>query len=128
MQGKPGEEITGLPSPFAGEGISVAYAKDEAFCFCYEDNLELLRDLGVKLYPFSPLSDGHLPKQIHGLLLFGGYPELYAEKLSNNIILRNEIRDKILSGLPTMAECGGFLYLLESLQDKDSGRDERDWV
>ena len=123
MQGKPGEEITGLPSPFAGEGISVAYAKDEACCFCYEDNLELLRDFGVKLYTISPLSDGHLPKQIHGLLLFGGYPELYAEKLSNNIILRNEIRDKILSGLPTMAECGGFLYLLESLQDKDSGRE-----
>lgn len=110
-------------SSFAGEGLSIAYSKDEAFCFCYEDNLELLCDLGVKLYPFSPLGDAHLPEQIHGILLFGGYPELYAKKLSENITLRNEIRNKILSGLPTIAECGGFLYLLESLREKDSGKE-----
>lgn len=117
------EAISGLYNCFAGEHLSIAYTRDEAFCFCYEDNLELLCDLGVTLYPFSPLYDEHLPKQIHGLLLFGGYPELYGKKLSQNITIRNEIRDKILSGLPTMAECGGFLYLLESLQEKDSGKE-----
>lgn len=105
---------------FAGEQLLIAYARDEAFCFCYEDNLELLRDMGAMLVPFSPIRDAYFPENIHGLLLFGGYPELYAEKLSDNITMRKEIKDAVSSGIPTLAECGGFLYLGESLQEKDS--------
>ncbi|MCM1258693.1 MAG: cobyrinate a,c-diamide synthase [Roseburia sp.] len=105
---------------FAGEQLRIAYARDEAFCFCYEDNLELLYDMGAMLVPFSPVRDAHLPKDTHGLLLFGGYPELYARKLSNNITMRKEIKDAVSYGVPTLAECGGFLYLGESLQEKDS--------
>lgn len=117
------ETVRRLHDRFAGNRLRIGYARDEAFCFWYEDNLELLRDMGAVLVPFSPIRDEHLPEDIHGLLLFGGYPELYAKKLSDNITMRREIKTAISSGLPTMAECGGFLYLGEFLQEKDSGRE-----
>lgn len=117
------ERVKKLHHRFAGNQLRIGYARDEAFCFWYEDNLELLRDMGAVLVPFSPIGDEHLPEDIHGLLLFGGYPELYAKKLSDNITMRREIKTAISSGLPTMAECGGFLYLGEFLQEKDSGRE-----
>lgn len=117
------ETVRRLHDHFAGNRLRIGYARDEAFCFWYEDNLELLRDMGAILVPFSPIRDEHLPEDIHGLLLFGGYPELYAKKLSDNITMRREIKTAISSGLPTMAECGGFLYLGEFLQEKDSGRE-----
>jgi len=103
---------------FISEHLKIACAQDEAFCFFYEDNLELLKELGAELIPFSPLRDSHLPRDIQGLLLWGGYPELYAKKLSENIILRKGVGAAISKGLPTMAECGGFLYLGEKLQEK----------
>lgn len=98
--------------------LRVALARDEAFCFLYEDNLKLLEEKGVCLIPFSPLKDTHLPEHIDGLLLYGGYPELYAEALSENQRLRREIRDAVAGGLPCMAECGGFMYLQESMEDQ----------
>ncbi len=96
------------------DGLRIGIAKDEAFCFYYEDNLELIRDMDVELIPFSPIHDRELPK-VSGLIIGGGYPELYAKELSENISMRESIRDAAKKGLPIMAECGGFLYLQEEL-------------
>lgn len=99
--------------------LTIGVAMDEAFCFYYEDNLDLLRELGCSLVPFSPLYDKALPEKLAGLLLGGGYPELYADRLSANISMRTEIKKAVTSGLPTIAECGGFLYLQEQLEDAE---------
>lgn len=99
--------------------IRVGIAMDGAFCFYYRDNLDLLRSLGVELVPFCPTSDKSLPEGIHGLLLGGGYPELYAEQLSSNTSMLRAIRETLAAGMPTLAECGGFLYLHESLEDEE---------
>ena len=96
----------------------IAVARDEAFCFLYEENLDLLRHSGAELLFFSPLRDTHLP-ECDGLLLCGGYPELYTSQLSENDTLRAEIRTRVINGLPTVAECGGFLYLQENLEDME---------
>lgn len=96
----------------------IAVAKDNAFCFYYKDNLELLESLGAKLVYFSPLHDKVLPDS-NGLILGGGYPELYTEELSKNLSMRKDIKEKISQGLPTIAECGGFMYLHKQLQGKD---------
>lgn len=106
----------------AGARIRIGLAKDEAFCFMYQDNLELLEHLGARLVPFSPLHDDHLPEQLDGILLYGGYPELYAEPLSQNQILLTELREAVSSGMPCMAECGGFMYLMEAMEGAD-GKD-----
>ena len=90
-------------------------ARDRAFCFYYEDSLELLRRLGAELVPFSPLSDERLPEDLHGLYLGGGYPELYAERLEANAAIRASIRAAVERGLPCVAECGGFMYLTQSI-------------
>ena len=100
----------------SGSPVRIAVAEDEAFCFYYEDNFLLLRELGAELVPFSPLRDRHLPQEIDGLLLGGGYPELYAGQLQENMELRREIRERIVSGLPTHAECGGFMYLHDTIR------------
>lgn len=97
----------------------IAVARDEAFCFIYEDNLQLLRELGAEIVEFSPLHDGHLPEDIQGLLLYGGYPELYAKTLSENHSMLKEIRESIENGLPCMAECGGFMYLHKWMEDME---------
>lgn len=91
--------------------VRIAIAWDRAFCFYYEDNLDILRKLGAELVPFSPLEDAMLPKGIQGLYLGGGYPELYLDKLASNKSMRACVRDAVESGLPTIAECGGFQYL-----------------
>ena len=95
----------------------IAVAKDEAFCFIYEDNLKLLRELGAELVPFSPLHDKKLPEGTKGLLLYGGYPELYAKELEENAPMRQEIQDVLNQGMPCLAECGGFMYLHETMED-----------
>ena len=97
----------------------IAVARDEAFCFLYRDNLDLLRDYGAELSFFSPLHDGALPEGTQGLILPGGYPELYARALSENAAMRRNIREAIKNGLPCLAECGGFLYLHRELEDMD---------
>ena len=91
--------------------VNIAVAMDEAFCFYYEDNLRLLEKCGAKLQYFSPLHDTSLPKDCDALLLGGGYPELYAKELSENLSMRNSIKTAFKTGLPTVAECGGFMYL-----------------
>ena len=100
---------------------TIAVARDEAFCFYYADSLDALRAAGAQLRFFSPLRDAALPPEADGLYLGGGYPELHAEALSRNEGMRRSIRQAVAAGLPTVAECGGFLYLQERLTD-DRGR------
>ncbi len=97
--------------------VRLAVAKDDAFCFYYEETLALFRALGAEPVFFSPLQDGGLPPDIQALYLGGGYPELYARRLSQNRAMLADIRNAIEGGLPCLAECGGFLYLHEQLQD-----------
>ena len=97
------------------ESIRIAVAKDNAFCFYYEDSLEAMTEMGAELIEFSPLNDEKLPENIHGLYLGGGYPELYAEKLSENTSMLASIRGALEEGLPCIAECGGFMYLTEAI-------------
>ena len=98
--------------------VTIAVAEDEAFSFYYEDNLELLQELGAEIVRFSPVHDRELP-DADGLLLGGGYPELRAGELSRNLSMRSALRCAAESGMPILAECGGFQYLLEELVDTD---------
>ncbi len=109
--GKDGERET--------EKVRIAVAADEAFCFYYEDNLKLLEDLGAELVSFSPLHDEGLPENIGGLILGGGYPELYAGQLEQNARMRKAVREALSADMPSLAECGGFLYLHEHLIRND---------
>ncbi len=97
----------------------IAVARDEAFCFYYEENLRMLEQAGAELVFFSPLHDTVLPENIHGLLLGGGYPEIYAKQLSQNVTMRTAVKEVVLNGLPTVAECGGFMYLHTTLTDRE---------
>lgn len=93
----------------------IAVARDRAFCFYYEENLELLRALGCELRFFSPLKDETLPEHAGGLYLGGGYPELYAAQLSENGEMRRAVRQAVEQGMPVIGECGGFMYLSEQI-------------
>ncbi|MEZ0575585.1 cobyrinate a,c-diamide synthase [Halodesulfovibrio aestuarii] len=95
--------------------VRIAVAQDAAFCFCYADNLRLLEEHGAEIIHFSPLNDAYLPKDIDGVYLPGGYPELYAERLSLNTSMRSAIRAFSQSGKPVYAECGGFMYLAREI-------------
>lgn len=97
--------------------VRIAVAKDKAFCFYYEDSLQVLRDMGAELVEFSPLFDAALPENIQGLYLGGGYPELYAKQLSENITMRESIRIALENQLPCIAECGGFMYLTQKIAE-----------
>lgn len=95
------------------QSVRIAIARDDAFCFYYDDALELLTEMGAELVPFSPLKDRELPDNTHGIILGGGYPELYAEKLSENKTMLLSLRQALERGVPCIAECGGFMYLTE---------------
>lgn len=99
--------------------VRIAVARDTAFCFYYEESMQLLRELGAELIPFSPLRDAGLPEDIDGLILGGGYPELHAKQLSSNTSMLKSVHSAVSGGLPTIAECGGFLYLHKTLEDKE---------
>ena len=112
-------ESTDVPQAYAAKPVCrIAVARDAAFCFLYEDSLDALRRAGAELVFFSPLTDGQLPENVQGLYLCGGYPELYAEELSWNSSMLQSIRKNIKDGMPVLAECGGFLYLQQELEDE----------
>lgn len=113
-----------LPEICEKPSVRIGLARDEAFCFIYEDNLELLRELGAELTEFSPIHDQELPENLDGLLLYGGYPELYAGELEKNVNMRSQIKDALENGLPVLAECGGFMYLHQTFQDME-GKDRK---
>lgn len=97
--------------------VRIGVAQDQAFCFYYTENLELLEACGAELVEFSPISDSGLPDDLDGLYFGGGYPELYLPELSRNLDFIRSLRTASQDGIPIFAECGGFLYLLESFQD-----------
>ncbi|RZM82273.1 cobyrinate a,c-diamide synthase [Leptolyngbya iicbica] len=99
--------------------LKIGIARDLAFNFYYEDNLAYLNRLGAELVPFSPQVDAALPTDLSGLLLGGGFPEMFAEALAQNTAMRRAIAQALAAGLPTYAECGGLMYLCKSLVDLD---------
>ena len=99
--------------------VTLAVAMDEAFCFYYQANLRLFERFGAEIKYFSPIHDKEIPADACGILLGGGYPELHAEKLSSNTCMIDSIRTAIQSGMPSLAECGGYLYLHRELEDTE---------
>lgn len=95
--------------------VNLAVAMDDAFCFYYRENLKLLEKLGVSLKFFSPLHDKKLPEDIQGIYIGGGYPELHLKELSENVTMRQSIKEAVEKGIPSIAECGGFMYLHEKI-------------
>ena len=91
-------------------GPLIAVSMDDAFCFLYEENLELLRALGARIAFFSPLKDDALPVGTSGLYICGGYPELHKEELSGNSGMLESIRGAVKRGMPAVFECGGYMY------------------
>ena len=106
--------------PYPQFDVTVGVAGDEAFCFYYEENLELLEKMGARIKFFSPIHDRKIP-EVSRLIIGGGYPELYAKELSENVSMRDSIKKAADLGMPILAECGGFLYLQEKLKDKEGG-------
>jgi cobyrinic acid a,c-diamide synthase len=121
-----GLEMAGVEPPrvatsASADAVRVGVPSDHAFSFYYEDNLDLLREQGAKIVWFSPMTDASLPSGLDALYLGGGYPELHAKQLSGNRQMLEEVRTFAASGRPIYAECGGMLYLSESLSvDEDS--------
>lgn len=102
--------------------VRIGVAQDRAFCFLYPENLQVLKAFGAEPVYFSPLNDEELPEGISGLLLCGGYPELYAKKLEHNTSMRRSVLEALEGGMPCLAECGGFLYLNDTLETGDRQR------
>jgi cobyrinic acid a,c-diamide synthase len=98
-------------------------ARDAAFCFYYQDNLDLLRRCGAELVEFSPVTGRALPADLDGLYLGGGYPELHAEALAGNTEMRRAVAEFVAAGAPVYAECGGFMYLTQAIVDAEG----REW-
>lgn len=99
--------------------VRIGVARDEAFCFYYQENFRLLEQMGAELVYFSPLRDKKIPDGVNGLLFGGGYPENYARELAENAAMRESVRQSIAAGMPYLAECGGFLYLHRTLEGSD---------
>jgi len=106
------------PSP--SSPIRIAIARDRAFNFYYQDNLDLLQQLGAELVYWSPLVDPELPKNVQGMYFGGGFPEVFAQQLAENISGRHAVKTAILKGMPTIAECGGLMYLCQEIIDFES--------
>ncbi len=117
MQTKGVEANVHTGNQLHGDKVRIGVARDRAFCFYYEDNLDLLHRAGAELVEFSPLTDHALPENLDGIYLGGGYPELYADKLSANTGMCEAVRAWADAGKPLYAECGGFMYLTEGITD-----------
>jgi len=103
--------------PSANLPVTIAVARDRAFNFYYQDNLDILESLGAKLVFWSPLEDEKLPTGIKGLYFGGGFPEIFARQLAENQPVRSSLKQAINSGIPTIAECGGLMYLCREIID-----------
>ena len=119
-QGAPALEAEPYRTPrLTRSPLRLAIARDTTFCFYYAENLRALEDAGVQLVPFAPVQGETLPHDIDGLYLGGGYPELHAEALEANTVLRTQVREAVAAGLPTVAECGGFMFLQQRICDPE---------
>jgi cobyrinic acid a,c-diamide synthase len=105
------------PLSITKQSIRIAIARDRAFNFYYQDNLDILTELGAQLIPWSPLEDKYLPDRTQGLYFGGGFPEVFAEQLSNNRQILVQVKHAIDKGVPTYAECGGLMYLCDRIVD-----------
>ncbi|MEA5082633.1 MAG: cobyrinate a,c-diamide synthase [Lachnospiraceae bacterium] len=112
-------EISSIDIPTATKKVRIGVAFDEAFCFYYQENLRLIEKMGGEIIYFSPLKDGKLPKELNGIIFGGGYPELFAKELSANKSMLESIKNALENKIPCIAECGGFMYLQNSIEDKD---------
>lgn len=117
----------GAPAPPA-RPVTIAVARDRAFCFLYEDNLRLMRQAGLEPCFFSPLADAGLPERCGGIYLPGGYPELHREELAGNRPMLAALRAAVAQGLPVYAECGGLVYLTNGVADGESVQPAREMV
>lgn len=106
----------------SGRDVRIGVARDNAFCFYYQDNLDLLERQGAQLEFFSPMIDRRLPEDLDGIYFGGGYPELFAEKLAGNASLRGLVKKMSEDGMPIYGECGGFMYLCQDLWDLHARR------
>lgn len=106
--------VNSLEGKFGGR---IAVARDRAFNFYYQDNLDLLEELGAELVFWSPLDDAVFPDNVQGLYFGGGFPEVFAKELSGNVVIRDAVKSAIVAGMPTYAECGGLMYLCDSIVD-----------
>lgn len=102
--------------------VRIGITMDEAFCFQYDDNIRMLEQYGAVIVPFSPLHDKKVPDNLNGIILTGGYPELYGKELEENITMRESVKELINNGVPSLAECGGYMYLHDSICD-DKGNE-----
>jgi cobyrinic acid a,c-diamide synthase len=100
-------------------GLRIGYAYDDAFSFYYDENLETLREVGATLMPFSPIADCEIPVSMDALYIGGGYPEVFAQALMKNQSMRASIRNHAQSDMPIYAECGGLMYLMQTLENSD---------
>ncbi len=108
--------------PQVNHRLRLAVARDQAFCFYYQDNFDLFTQAGIDSIFFSPLDDTTLPENVDGIYIGGGYPELYAERLSGNISMRQQLKEWVALGGPVYCECGGFMYMAETLIDLQERR------
>jgi len=97
--------------------VRIGVAMDNAFCFYYQDNFDILSAKGAELVFFSPVNDKNLPDNIDGLYFGGGYPELFAKQLSENKNMCSDILEASLNSMPVYGECGGFMYLCREIAD-----------
>ncbi|MBE9209587.1 cobyrinate a,c-diamide synthase [Nostoc sp. LEGE 06077] len=97
--------------------VRIAVASDRAFNFYYQDNLDILQQLGAELVFWSPLADSELPQNIQGMYFGGGFPEVFAEQLAATTNVLQAVKTAIIQGMPTIAECGGLMYLCEEIID-----------
>lgn len=102
--------------------LTIAVARDDVFSFYYEDNLDVLKELGVQLKFFSPVRDKSLPENIDGVYFGGGFPEIFAKELLSNKAIMEDVRKKFKNNIPIYAECGGLIYLFETLIDHDNNQ------
>lgn len=116
------EEDAGQDAGQGREGKTkarIAVARDKAFCFYYQENLDILEEYGAELVYFSPVKDEKLPEGTDGIYLGGGYPETYKKELAHNRSMKEDIRAAVEAGLPVIAECGGFMYTCQNLVEID---------
>ena len=104
------------------QGPTIAVARDKAFCFYYQDNIDILKKFGANIVEFSPLNDDRLPPDIDGIYFGGGYPEMFAKELSQKTNLFQEIKKNSVSGMPIYGECGGFKFLCKDLSGMDEAQ------
>jgi cobyrinic acid a,c-diamide synthase len=119
----PAPDVSTVEDPAASAiKARIGVARDAAFNFYYDANLQWLRQWGAEVVEFSPLEDLELPTEVDGLYLGGGFPEVFAKGLSGNVSLMASLRQAHQAGIPIYAECGGLMYLVEAIQDAAGAR------